>query len=104
MKTKAQYKIFRLGIKEDLDTDPKSERVPPATTHVDDADWRHVSICSSFYSLFNLSTFQVNELRSEHIAAASLDKVLEQFMRTNRRTLVDKHEENLKIFALLLSS
>ena len=38
--------------------------------------------------------------RSEHIIAASLDKVLEQFMRTNHRTLVDKHEETLKICAL----
>ena len=63
---------------------------------------RHVLICSSFKTLSQLSILHVNELRSEQIAAASLDKVLEQFMRTNCRTLVEKQDENLSFCALFV--
>ena len=65
--------------------------------------WRHVSICSSFKTLSQLSILQVNELRSEQIAAVSHDKVLEQFMRTNCRTLVDNHSADLKIYAIIVT-
>ena len=90
----AIYCIFSLNIV-DLEDDPTNARAPTKTTHVDDED---LEVCSLvLFKLYNMSNrcfFKIIEDRSEMLAAYSLDRCLNVFMRTNNAVLNNEYGAN----------
>ena len=88
------YCIFSLKIV-DLGDDPTSARAPTKTTHIDDDD-----LAACFFVLVkrfkksNRFPFKIIENRPEMLAAYSLDRRLDDFMRTNNAVLNGEYGAN----------